>query len=296
MERWGGVKSFELILRRREQLRVDAEPPAESKERSARARSSGSGIRKETRSSRALTAPQRSRKHPTAINAPVPSWLRELVGKLKSFEDVRELIEHVRAYLSDLRKEEREEQLTLSMSPTPSLAVSPRHAAGNDRKRLVKSTASAFKNNQRLQNSRVRFPDVEILPTFKPWVVEAALRQRSSGKREVNEESQPSDIPDNERIVDLDGSPETSDTRDGSAHAHTAEDLPDAPANAESEQVRRTQQTQQTEDLSQSQIGRAGTNSGASESQRRRSLRVYLDSLNQVSGKGSVQKPREKKR
>ena len=279
MERWGGVNSFELILRRREQLRVDNEPDADSNERPAGARTTASTTRKETRTSRALAAPQRSRKHPTAINAPVPLWLRQLVGKSKSFDNIRELIEHVRTYLSDLRKEEREEQLSLSMSP--SLSVSPRHAAGKARKRPVKTTG--FKNNQRLQTSRVRFPDVEILPTFNPWVVEAALRQRSTNKEDVKEESQHPDIPDNERIVELADAEQTPGAQTGPVE-HALDVSVDAAA------------TEQAQDHAQFQIGRAGTNSGNSESQRRRSQRVYVESLNRVSCQGSVRKPRNRKR
>ncbi|KAJ6009126.1 hypothetical protein N7522_004142 [Penicillium canescens] len=284
MERWGGVDSFELILRRREQLRVDNEPDADSNEQLAGVRTTASTTRKETRASRALGAPQRSRKHPTAINAPVPLWLRQLVGKSKSFDNIRELVEHVRTYLGDLRKEERAEQLSLSMSP--SLSVSPRHAAGKARKRPMKTTE--FKNNQRLQTSRVRFPDVEILPTFKSWVVEAALRQRSTSKQEVKEESQHPHIPDNERVVELDDAESNQGSQTGPADTHPAAHTPDVPVDAAA--------VEGTQDHYQSRIGRAGTNSGNSESQRRRSQRVYVDLLNRVSGHGSVKKPRDPKR
>lgn len=280
MERWGGVDSFELILRRREALRVDNEPDADSNEQLAGARPTASTSRKETRASRALAAPQRSRKHPTAINAPVPLWLRQLVGKSKSFDNIRELVEHVRTYLGDLRKEERAEQLSLPTSP--SLSVSPRHAAGKARKRPVKTTG--FKNNQRLQTSRVRFPDVEILPSFKPWVVEAALRQRSTRKQEVKEESQHPDIPDNERVVELDDVEGALGSHTRPADTQPAAHTPDVPVDAAA--------VEETQGHYQSRVGRAGTNSGNSESQRRRSQRVYVDLLNRVSSHGSVKKPR----
>ncbi|KAJ5306088.1 hypothetical protein N7508_005103 [Penicillium antarcticum] len=301
MESWGGVENFELILRRREQLRVENEPSVHGDELQASGGRNASKSRREPRTSLALTAPQRSRKHPTAINAPVPLWLRGLVGKSKSFTNIRETIEHVRSYLGDLRKEEREEQMSLTMSP--SVTLSPRHAAGKSRKRPAKSTG--FRNNQRLQASRVRFPDVEILPTFKPWVVEAALRQRSACKKVIKQESQDHEVPDEEQVVELNDAHDTVNPLVGPGVADPAnthlvrpcvlEHIPNAPVEAEAA-TSAAEQVRLSENRGQSRIGRAGTNSGNSDSQRRRSQRVYIESLNRVSNQGSIKKPRERKR
>lgn len=118
--------------------------------------------------------------------------------------------------------------------------------------------------------------------------MEAALRQRSTSKGDVNEEGQHPDIPDNERIVELADAEQTSSTQTGPGDIRPAEHTPDVsvdPAAAE-----------QTQDRARSRIGRAGTNSGNSESQRRRSQRIYVESLNRVSDQGSVRKPRNRKR
>ena len=92
---------------------------------------------------------------------------------------------------------------------------------------------------------------------------------------------------------------ETQETRDGNARAESIQ-----PTNAEFATNNTTpypdrhpESTSMIEmagtNLSQMQshIGRAGTNRGQSESQRRRSERVYIRALDRVSGQGSIKKP-----
>ncbi|KAJ5753925.1 uncharacterized protein N7511_008078 [Penicillium nucicola] len=301
MERWGGVENFQLILRRREQLRVESEPAVNGDEPHRGRTPRISASRKEARTPRALVASQRSRKHPTAINAPVPLWLRGLVGKSKSFENIRELIEHVRSYLGELRREEREDQMALTMSP--SLSLSPRHAAGKARKRNGKP--NGVKNNQRLQTSRVRFPDVEILPTFKPWVMEADLRQRTLCKQEAKSERQTPRRSGNPRQVEIDDSHDTENSLIAPAGVNLLNSLVSssplsehttyAPVGMEPS-TSTTELDQLSYDQTQPRIEILGRNSGNLESEHCRGRRAYIESLNRVSGQGYVKKTHERKR
>ncbi|KAJ5115126.1 hypothetical protein NUU61_000885 [Penicillium alfredii] len=270
MEAWGGVESFELILRRREMMRTDeANEPAGS---------SGTG-----RSSAALAPPasfgalQSGRRHPTAIISPVPDWLRVHLGPGKSFAEIRRIVMQVREHMITLRNDEKNRQILLA---TRASVASPRESpkggcggGGSGRR----ATPNRYKNTLRQQISRVRFPDVEILPTFRMWVLEAALRQRSSTdqvseEKEVNgehgENSQRSSARENDEDTVQHGN---SSIAPVSVPAHV-------PAASDSQSAGQ-------------EIGRAGTNRGGSESQRRRSARLFLRMATRVSSRGSVKKP-----
>ncbi|KAJ5153435.1 uncharacterized protein N7482_009913 [Penicillium canariense] len=150
MEVWGGVASFELILRRREVLRADG-----TNDKSASTASSG--------------PLQNGRKHPTAIVAPVPRWLRQEVGRGKSFDAIRHLIERIREHMASLRQNEKIHQAQQAK-------LSGSSARSKSRKQP--------KTPSRQQGSLVRFPDIEILPTFKQWVIEDVFRPRASQKKQ----------------------------------------------------------------------------------------------------------------
>lgn len=228
MEDWDGVESFKLTLRRREQLRVD--------------KSDNAG----TKISGPSTTLQTGRKHPTAIISPVPDWLRRQTDTVMSFDDIRALIMQIREYMVKLRNDEKS-----------------RGAKGSEA-----GENGNTKNELRQQASRVRFPDIEILPFFKRWVVDAALRQRDSrgnGDQDTEVESDDDNDPENAEGEDEDD-------------ADAWDDENDAPVG---------------------QIGRTGTNSGRSESQRRRSQRNFVrmvSGVNRVSRSGAVKKPNRSKK
>lgn len=167
MERWGGVKGFEMVLRRREVERVDGVDDGSGGGRvgtrkSARvsaAKDQGQGDgdedgedtvsasgssnnndhddnpsssehtpRHRSTSSKTKNKAKGRRKKPNIEPAPVPDWLRQEVGPNKSFEDIRGIISRLLEYLTVLREAGRKE--------------------------------------------KVRFPDIEILPEFQGWVFE----------------------------------------------------------------------------------------------------------------------------
>lgn len=234
MEEWGGVHKFELILRRREILRVeDGE--------TARGRKAGSP-----------NSLHSGRKHPTAVVSPVPDWLRERCGREMSFDDIRNLVVEIRGYMVELREEEKERQ-----GQQETAAGNASSSKGFDH--------SSGKSEGRQQASRVRFPDVEILPKFKKWVIDAALRKRASQPNVVQRAD------------------------DDEAEVESLSDIGDDDMDEDGEKKTPT-----------GEVGRTGTNNGPSPSQRRRSERIFLRMVEgkgvaRVSARGAVEKPRGKK-
>ncbi|KAJ5692671.1 hypothetical protein N7462_002094 [Penicillium macrosclerotiorum] len=218
MERWNGVDSFELILRRREVMRVEGE-------------NRGAVARNTTSSSGFL---QTGRKHPTAIISPVPEWLRDYVGHGKSFGEIRTIILNIREHMVRLRKKEKKSN----------------HEENETTNEFVQTHSAS----NRIRNSVVRFPDIEILPTFKKWVLDAALRQRETVKEAENYS-----VDESEHLSD--GTTQSTVQKYDDVVNHGPE------------------------------IGRAGVNQGSSQSQRRRSQRGFLHMVNRVTRRGSVKKP-----
>lgn len=199
MEQWDGVQTFELTLRRREQDRDAGH--VSSRNPPPRYLQSG-------------------RRHPTAVTAPVPDWLRDELGKNKTFEDIRRIVEQVREYMVEMRREEKAQQerriavagpprrdpgsaigsgpssepdrgqrSSLSSAPRSGQRKGPGNGSSNAATKgsvqpprdyyrhggwqsVVPPKGAASKYPSTAQMSRVRFPDVEILPTFYPWVWE----------------------------------------------------------------------------------------------------------------------------
>lgn len=301
MENWDGVESFELILRRREQMRVGREaggaPTTGTSNQNEITPSAGQAQDQENKSSGVVTRSP-GRKHPTAIIAPVPDWLRQHVGHGKTFQEIRHIIELVRNHMVRLRNRERAQHQLNHIPKSPSAPGSPhRGVSSSGRKgRIAKPTN---RDPLRLRASTVRFPDVEILPHFKPWVKEAALRQRSATNRPMKE----GNIKDYESEQRISGGGhivgEIQDTRDANARAESTQPTNGdfATNNTTPCPDQRCESTSAIETAAanlshmQPHIGRAGTNRGQSESQRRRSERVYIKALDRVSSQGSIKKP-----
>lgn len=246
MEAWGGVESFELILRRREKMRVDDDCHEEDSKQSRAERGEEAAVPKTKRAQ--LASSTSGRKRPTPVTAPVPHWLRGCVGRGLSFNDVREIISRVREHMAQLREGEKNRQVQQAVG---------RQSVG--RSSATRTSRRSSLDNLGQRTSRVRFPDIEILPTFRPWVLEAALRQRSSEQL---------DDPENEVRGDEGADDNRAEGPDGN---HT---VPGAqPPRAD--------------------IGRVGSNRGASRSQRRRSERLFLKTLARMSEHGAVKKPRK---
>ena len=299
MENWDGVESFELILRRREQMRVGREAEGalttttETSRQKEATPSAASQAQDQDKSSDIVPRGP-SRKHPTAIIAPVPDWLRQHIGHGKSFEEIRQIIELVRDHMVRLRNQERVQQQLRHLPKSPSAPGTPRRGAlSHVRKGRV--TKSTNRDPLRVRASTVRFPDVEILPHFKPWVKEAALRQRSATHFPMNER----DSNQSEQRISGGGHiiGEVQDTCDSNARTESTQPTNGAlatnnttPRNEEpnSEPI---EMTGANLSLMQPHIGRAGTNRGQSESQRRRSERVYIKAIDRVPGQGPIKKP-----
>ncbi|KGO66414.1 hypothetical protein PITC_067100 [Penicillium italicum] len=300
MESWDGVDSFELILRRREQMRVGREtegtPTTETSKKKETYPSANQAQDQDNKSS-GVTTQAAGRKHPTAIIAPVPDWLRQHVGHGKTFQEIRRIIEMVRNHMVRLRNQERAQQQLNHIPKSPSAPHSPRRGApSNGRRGRIAKPAS--RDPLRLRASTVRFPDVEILPHFKPWVKEAALRQRSA----TNCPKKEGGIKDYgaEQRVSGGGyiSGEIQDPCDGNARAESSQPTngqiatnSTTPCPAQhSDSISTTEMAEANLLQMQPHIGRAGTNRGQSESQRRRSERVYIRALDRVPGQGSTKK------
>ncbi|EPS27064.1 hypothetical protein PDE_02005 [Penicillium oxalicum 114-2] len=167
MERWGYVRSFELRLRRREAMRTDGQA-----DRPGPSGLLGSGRRHPT----AFTAPSHTpqnqpekdemaptrvlasgRRRPIALIAPVPEWLQREVGINKIFDDIRHLVGQIREYLSNFREYETRLKQAQGVSDAR-LSASPYHER---------------------RTTAVRFPDIEILPTFYPSAIEHPQRRSS---------------------------------------------------------------------------------------------------------------------
>ncbi|KAJ5909461.1 hypothetical protein N7504_004104 [Penicillium tannophilum] len=271
MEQWNGVESFEITLRRREVLRVsEKEHQSDTSQAGpSRAGSSRSGPSKQKKTSaraktkkpsttRGLT--MRGRRLPRAVTAPVPEWLRDCVGRGKSFQEIRDIVNMTYQYMVDMREEEKAHEESLGISAGESSA-----SAGKKSQWLPARSSS--KDLERQQGSRARFPDIEILPTFKPWVLDAALRQREQAGIEAaaaHGESSKREDSDVEKAASLDGTDSASSMEDGRGR----------------------------EDA---EIGRTGLNRGNSASQRRRNDKSYVAMVTRVTPRGSVKKPRDLK-
>ncbi|EAW23849.1 putative pathogenicity factor [Aspergillus fischeri NRRL 181] len=158
MEAWGGVESFEVVLRRREMNRISS---AEQRQGTDKKRV---GLRKGRRGGGASASTsagvsgdeedeeeeygddeeesddgrKRQRRKPRIKACPVPGWLRAETGPGKSFAEIRAIVERIR------------EDLT-------------------EQHRLTQKTKGTGKSKE-----QVLFPDIEILPTFRSWVLEQA--------------------------------------------------------------------------------------------------------------------------
>ncbi|KAJ5780769.1 hypothetical protein N7457_005929 [Penicillium paradoxum] len=295
MEIWNGVESFELILRRREQVRVRRESEVGTASNESKNTTSTNQSQVQGSKTQLVVVRPPGRKHPTAITAPVPDWLRQYVGHGKTFADIREIIERVRSYMTRLRNSEVAQQLKNAPQPPDTLEPPRRAAASNCKKGRPAKPANRDPIN--IRGSKVRFPDIEILPRFKPWVKEAALRQRSAAASSLQENNQRDSGKSLSRAHTM---RETWDFRTVSARAfsrpsinegHADNELTLYPQDRHSELSSTSDTPVATGSEIQAHIGRAGTNRGQSESQRRRSERVYMKALDRVSRQGSVKKP-----
>ncbi|KAJ5769500.1 hypothetical protein N7520_004059 [Penicillium odoratum] len=253
MEQWDGVESFEITLRRREIIRVeeeekvtDSSPAGSSKKGKAPATAAKKS------SSRSLVS---GRKLPRAVIAPVPEWLREFVGHGKSFDEIRAVVERIHRYMAEMREEEKaqlEAQNNSGEGPSR-----------NGKKGKWLPTRNISQDHERVQESRARFPDIEILPTFKPWVLQAALRQREQRDTAVEE-------------VDQDATEEDPEARD--------------------EQYSDTTQIDHDNDehgREEMGIGRTGLNRGNSASQRRRNDKSFVAMVTRSAPRKRVHESRQ---
>lgn len=261
MKRWDGVKSFELILRRREVLRLEEEAAEPSQGRAAAAGSAG-------------LLPS-GRKHPTAVVAPVPDWLRARRGQEMSFEGLRNLIVEIRDYMVQLRAQEKAREASQGGDAKgKGKAKAKGEAKGKDKK----------PGEIRKQASCVRFPDVEILPRFKQWVIDKALRDRQASKKQVTKDAGDKKGKGKKAKKGNQAEENCEDTSDtGETSAPTGE------AGGASSTVGPSNADQYSND------------STLSDARRRRSERIFLrtieknDQATRVSSRGSVKKPSKKK-
>ncbi|KAJ5623479.1 pathogenicity factor [Penicillium lividum] len=252
MEQWDGVESFEITLRRREIIRVEGEEKgfdSSPADRSKKGKAPATAAKKS--SSRSLVS---GRKLPRAVIAPVPEWLREFVGRGKSFDEIRAIVERIHRYMAEMREEEKAQ-------------LEARNNSGEGPSRNAKKgkwlpARNISQDIERVQESRARFPDIEILPTFKPWVLQAALRQREQQDTAVEEVDQ------NATEEDIEAREQYSDTTqiDHDNDEHGREELG---------------------------IGRTGLNRGNSASQRRRNDKSFVAMVTRSAPRKRAHKSRQ---
>ncbi|CAG7924589.1 unnamed protein product [Penicillium olsonii] len=274
MEEWNGVIDFELTLRRREKIRV-AEASIEQPARRE--------IPKEER--RVIKATRPGRKHPTAIIAPAPDWLRGCTGEHLSFDQIREIIERIREYMITLRIREKEQQAQQDDPFKNSTSAEHRKSALAIRTQSKRQT-KVHPYKLRPSPSMVRFPDIEILPNFKPWVREAALRQRSATAPPLNNGKENRNIKarvaPNQTVQPgtvVQGSQRRLQTSTLPFRSHRSSERIEARGSspAPAAAIPRGRR---------GAIGRAGTNRGNSASQQRRSDRVFQQALDRMPRRG----------
>lgn len=307
MKQWGGVRSFELILRRREQLRI--EQAESSQERAA----SFSGL-----------LPS-GRRHPTAIVSPVPDWLRQRVGQEMSFGDIRNLIVEIRNHMVQLRQEEKEREANEESEREPKNA-GKRGAkkTGKDESKNGKgenknsgkgenNTAGTNKKSGEIRKnaSCVRFPDVEILPRFHQRVIDDALRKRTAKGRATEvvagyeDDYVDEDSEEDEAQHETDeGYDEPNDELEYNALTRQWGPVVAHNGNTGRSSARRSNAGPSNTGPSGAGTSNAGTANvqpSLSESARRRSERIFLravdgKNVSRVSSHGSVKKPGQNKK
>ncbi|KAJ5733649.1 hypothetical protein N7493_002435 [Penicillium malachiteum] len=240
MEEWGGVEDFQLTLRRRELKRVAGEEEAGDDGQLSDGGGGGEESGDEGKGAGedgvqgSPTPAERHRRHPVAQVAPVPEWLRQSAARNMTFGDIRHIVKQIVGHMQQVAAAERAER---------------------------EAVAGPERRPQRILETRVRFPDIEILPSFRPWVLSAGLQQRERGD-EGGEGGE-----GEESIEALGGDPVPGIEGSGEEVAPVGSDEP------------------------LGEIGRAGSNRGGSESQRRRNDRNWLRMVSRVSPKGAVKKP-----
>lgn len=312
MKQWGGVRSFELILRRREQLRL--EQAESSQERDA----SSSGL-----------LPS-GRRHPTAIVSPVPDWLRQRVGREMSFGDIRNLIVEIRNHMVLLRQEEKEREANEERKREAKNAGkrgAKKNGKGENKtgksesKKSGKDDANKSGKNKksgeiRKNASCVRFPDVEILSRFHQRVIDDALRKRTAKGRvtevaagyEDDYEDEDSEEDEEQQEID-EGYDEPNDeleynalTRQwGPVAAHTGNTGRSTARRSNAGLSNTGHSDAGPLNAGTSIAGTANAEPSPSESARRRSERIFLrmvegKNVSRVSSHGSVKKPSQKKK
>ncbi|KAI9039383.1 putative pathogenicity factor [Aspergillus affinis] len=147
---WGGVRVFEVVLRKRamdlwadegEEEGLEEGEGGDQDHEDDDDVDAGEMRRKRKRQTAVASRGQGKvggrgipkRKKPTIPKGSVPSWLREHLGPNKSFAEVRTMLEQLRTYLKE-----------------------------QERRRQGSSKAT--------KKTQLRFPDIEILPVFKEWV------------------------------------------------------------------------------------------------------------------------------
>ncbi|KAK5790000.1 hypothetical protein VI817_007287 [Penicillium citrinum] len=167
MEKWGGVESFQLILRRREQERIHHTDDQDNNDANP-GQASHASARSSSKSTSSGKSRQAGRRNPRAVIAPVPDWLRERTGSGLNFEDIGDIIREIRQYLKERRGVETKE---------PGKVDLPSKAKKGHR-------ASSKRPPTRTPISSIRFPDIEIIPTFRKWALEDYERRYKLRKQE----------------------------------------------------------------------------------------------------------------
>ncbi|KAJ5965717.1 hypothetical protein N7481_012431 [Penicillium waksmanii] len=175
MQEWGGVKSFQLILRRREQERrhntnTDGDPSG----------STTSSPRSPSGTGPAAKSSPIGRRNPTAVTAPVPDWLLERLGSNLTFNDIREIIRQIRQNMEGLQRSNNEAEEE-SAEDTQSDKAS--------KTKKGKARRGSSTSTSKRANNEVRFPDIEIIPIFEQWALEdhnISRKQKKNDKENDN--------------------------------------------------------------------------------------------------------------
>ncbi|PLB45844.1 hypothetical protein P170DRAFT_467047 [Aspergillus steynii IBT 23096] len=148
MEVWGGVRGFQVVLRKRALVHSgstsstsafgggdgdgDGEgDDGEGEKEKGKGKGKKLSTKRKSKSKGKGKRPQKKRKAPAIHHAPVPDWLRHHLGEGRTFAEVRSMLDQLKGHLQEARR-----------------------------------------------GKELRFPDIEILPALEEWVYAIPTEKR----------------------------------------------------------------------------------------------------------------------
>ncbi|KAM5440923.1 hypothetical protein MferCBS31731_004062 [Microsporum ferrugineum] len=104
MRAWGGVESFDLALRRRERRdpTITSQTTSATTTATDQTSTSATATDQTTSTATSTSATTTTKRSPKSIPRPVPAWLHGCVGSRKSFDEILQVLNDLRAYFLEL--------------------------------------------------------------------------------------------------------------------------------------------------------------------------------------------------